>query len=945
MILMLPSQSLVLNAYAVLVGQTPGNAALAEHQAYITANGEAGYKTALNNIFANYTTASLATTLLANLGLGSVFTQADAEAYLTQNASNRVAAMMDLASALYNYAGDDAGIVAAKTTYSASIESSYNYSIDTANTTGTTLTGDVVSGGQTFTLTASADTLSPTSATAAYKTSAGDDTFRAPTDGFLGTADYIDAGGGTDTLTATIIANSQTIAPVTKNLENITLTITAVDAKTTTFDATDVTGATTVTIKGAGAVSMAGSDELITVSNLAKTTTLGIEGGTASTGVTASEITATFASAAAADTQKVAISTLGKVGVLTLSTAETVEITATGTGTTGANAIGSLAATAVKTLNIKGAGDLTIAASDLAAAVTINASTSTGVIAFTGETAATSTTFTGGSGNTTVTTASTGTVAITTGAGNDTVDVSAGNSTGSINVGAGDNEVKVGASSNVTTADTITAGSGTADTITVSDTAINATTKTNLTKGITGFEYVKTTATAEVTVDFNALSTWNTVIVAGASGATGAVAATAGNASIAATIENADSLVVAAARVGQAGGVAADTSGVDTSAVGGNGITLTPKLDGGANAATLKFIGNAYVTGGAGGASAGSAGGSDVAGAGGVGLSADTIESLSIEVVGTNATGVAADTVTIAGGAGGAATDSGDVAGAAGSSVVVEDNATITITDSLLGATAAVYNNLNLGTVIGTNVIINASTFHGVLTATAASGNVQITGGSGKDVLTGGAGIDTINGGSGADTITGGDGADILTGGAGRDAFVIGTAGHSDTTNYDTIADFGKVTIVATATEVGEMDDIADFQSATLGKGGAEADLLQLAATATLGGAQTATDVSGAGGDLAGKTVTAVESAKGIITVSGADAALVNTLAEWAGIANIMAVANGDVVAFEFDSNTYVFQQAAGGDDLIQLTGVTGVTGITLINGAVASAVGDIFVL
>lgn len=801
--------------------------------------------------------------------------------------------------------------------------------------------------GQTFTLTAGADTLDPNNATAANKTTSGDDTFRAPTDGFLTSADFINAGAGTDTLTASITAASQTIAPSLTSVENITLTITAADTKTTTFDATDVTGATTVTIKDASSVSSddyTTPDELITVSNLVVGTTLGIVGGSGTvTGSTASAISATFASAAAADTQKVAISSKGTVGLLTLATAETVEITATGTGTTGANTIEQLAATAVKTLNIKGAGDLTIGASDLSATITVNASTATGEIAFTGETAATSTTFTGGSGNTTVTTATTGTVAITTGAGDDTVDVSGGNSTGTISVGEGANEVKVGASSNVTTADTITAGSGTADTITVSDTAINATTKTNLAKGISGFEVVKTTATAEVAIDFNALSTWNTVIVAGASGATAAVAATAGTASIAATIENTDALVVAAARVGQAGGVASgNTAGVETSEVGGNGITLTPKLDAGANAATLKFIGNADVTGGAGGASAGSGGGSDVAGAGGVGLSASTIETLNIEVAGTNATGVAADTVTIAGGAGGAATDSGDVAGAAGSTVVVGANATINITDSLYGADAAVYNNLNLGTVIGTNVIIDASTFHGVLTVTAADGNVQITGGSGKDVLTGGDGIDTIVGGAGADIITGGAGADVLTGGTGRDSFTIVTEGHSGATTYDTIADFGKVTIATSTTETAAMSSVSAFQATATAKGGAAADMLDVEGTATLAVAATGTDVSA--GVTGGGTISGAITAKGIVTVTGAQSANVDTLAEWVAVTKIMTAA-GNAAAFEFGGNTYVFTEGAGTDDLVQLTGVTGVTGITLLGSSVAAAVGDIFVL
>ena len=105
---------------------------------------------------------------------------------------------------------------------------------------------------------------------------------------------------------------------------------------------------------------MSASDEKITVSNLLTTATIGIVGGTAYTGTTASEIAVTFTDARAADTQKIGISAKGQVGILTLSTAETAEITATGSGVSGSNTIGSLVATAVKTLNIKGTGDLSI---------------------------------------------------------------------------------------------------------------------------------------------------------------------------------------------------------------------------------------------------------------------------------------------------------------------------------------------------------------------------------------------------------------------------------------------------------------------------------------------------------------------------------------------------------------------------------------------------------
>ena len=139
---------------------------------------------------------------------------------------------------------------------------------------------------QSWWLTEGADTLDPLNATVAMKTTAGDDTFRAPANNFLASTDYIDGGAGNDTLVASVTAAGQTLAPVLKNIENITLTIAATNEKTTTFNAVDTTGATTISIKDAGAVGATYttlvSDERITVSNLAKTTTLGIIGGTES---------------------------------------------------------------------------------------------------------------------------------------------------------------------------------------------------------------------------------------------------------------------------------------------------------------------------------------------------------------------------------------------------------------------------------------------------------------------------------------------------------------------------------------------------------------------------------------------------------------------------------------------------------------------------------------
>ena len=214
MILILPSQATVLNAYAVLVGMTPGYAAFKDHQAYIAATSTAGYKSALEGLFAATSTASLATTMLTNLGLSTAFTQAQAEAFLAANTGNRVGAMIDLASALYVYAGADAGLLAAKAAYVNAIDTSYAYSNNSANVNGAAWIG---TGGQTVSLTTGFDNLMG---------SALADVFLARTVGnsnTLNDRDMVDGGAGNDTLFVDFTALGTSITPVLKNIETVVI--------------------------------------------------------------------------------------------------------------------------------------------------------------------------------------------------------------------------------------------------------------------------------------------------------------------------------------------------------------------------------------------------------------------------------------------------------------------------------------------------------------------------------------------------------------------------------------------------------------------------------------------------------------------------------------------------------------------------------------------------
>ncbi|MCX5875949.1 MAG: hypothetical protein NT087_06600 [Deltaproteobacteria bacterium] len=397
MILMLPSQSLVLNAYAVLVGQTPGHTALTEHGDYIAANGEAAYKTALNNIFASYTTAELATSMLTNLGLSSVFSQAEAVTFLT-GATNRVSAMMDLANALYHYNGSDAAIVAAKTTYVAAVEGSYNYSTDTTHVSGTTLTGSVASGGQTLTLTTAAD-----SGAAFTGTANGDNYVGTIATGgttTLNAGDVLNAGSGTDTLTLSIAGTggSTTAGIVLTSIENIVLSNYSSGAGDS-INLAQATGVAKISVIGSSA---AGDTSFTNVAGIV----------TAEMGGGAGDLSITYADAAvtgSADAQTLNLTgqTAGSfnvTGTTNTKGVETLNISSRSSANT--LSINDAVTATIATINVTGDQDLTLTeggtdADD--AVATINAGTFTGKLVVTTGSIAHNMSITGGTANDTIT--------------------------------------------------------------------------------------------------------------------------------------------------------------------------------------------------------------------------------------------------------------------------------------------------------------------------------------------------------------------------------------------------------------------------------------------------------------------------------------------------------------------------------------------------------------
>ena len=218
------------------------------------------------------------------------------------------------------------------------------------------------------------------------------------------------------------------------------------------------------------------------------------------------------------------------------------------------------------------------------------------------------------------------------------------------------------------------------------------------------------------------------------------------------------------------------------------------------------------------------------------------------------------------------------------------------------------------------SIVVNASSFGPGVTVTGTSGNDSITGSNVDDNLSGGASADTISGGTGNDIINGGAGADTLTGGAGDDEFDYFTAG--------------------TSTEA-SMDKITDYQAAAANADNDKIDIITGAAGANSTAIDVKSAIAGGGGS---ETVTASVT-NGVVTLSGSDAGLINTLSEWIDAVSVDGVikkAGNDAdavgaIAFQLNGNTYLVESNDTSNNnaanvsianVIELTGLTGVNAV-----------------
>lgn len=273
----------------------------------------------------------------------------------------------------------------------------------------------------------------------------------------------------------------------------------------------------------------------------------------------------------------------------------------------------------------------------------------------------------------------------------------------------------------------------------------------------------------------------------------------------------------------------------------------------------------------------------------------------------------------------------------AATKVVVSGNNGLTLTNTgntaitTFDASGVVGNSTSTAVDTAANLGVTFTSANVTTTAT-----VTITGGAGNDTLTGAAAKDTINGGAGADVVGGGLGVDTITVGEGRDIVVVnstaGTSTDSGTAAFDSVTGFKVSEVISTAVD---LSTNALFQAATAG--GVNASLLNLdvdaaAADQAITIEPTATN---ANGQAVGVTYSV--SARGILTLGGTGASAVDTLAEWLTEASAVAATLGDILAFEFGGDTYVFVENAAQDVLVKLVGVTGATGLVEVSAATTS--------
>jgi len=305
--------------------------------------------------FSSATDATVATTLLTNLGLSSVEGLNNwVAAQLTAAGSNKGAKVVELLNGFAQMTSD-ATYGAAATAFNTKVDAALALSQTTGNAGGTfSAVGVVVNTDSTFTLSTDVDT----------KTGgAGNDTFNA-TSTTLTAGDTLNGGAGADTLAITLNGN-----PGAAELSGVE-TVNARLVSNSTVDAALWTGVTAVNV---GTTSIADTTLTVTGSEFGTTYTM------ASGKVNGLSVTYADGSGTA-DTAKLS---LGGLGSSTSDAAITVTANTTEAATistSGTNYVDLTLGTAAKTVTITGSGANYVDLITSATSTTVDASANTGVL-------------------------------------------------------------------------------------------------------------------------------------------------------------------------------------------------------------------------------------------------------------------------------------------------------------------------------------------------------------------------------------------------------------------------------------------------------------------------------------------------------------------------------------------------------------------------------------
>jgi hypothetical protein len=929
--------------------------------------------------YTNALTAGTYTQASIMLNILNGATGTDATAVVNKlSAASRYTTALDLTAEILAYDGTTAASSAR--TFLATIDS-ITTATDAAVTAAVASMVAAVSAvsGQTYTLTTGLDSITGTT---------GNDTITALVDGTtaanttIGAADTINGGAGTDVLN--VVYQGGAIAGIpAASISNVeTVNIRAVGTGA-------VTAVNMSLIPGVTAVNTDRSTQDVTVTNLASGASAGVIGdGTVTNGA----FNPGYVAAATAGTLN--ISGGATAGAITMSGTGLTSQTVNSTGAT--NVIGALTLAATDTsLTVNATTKLTTGAltNTTAAALTTLTVTGAGAVSFGStalESAVTKIDASGNSGGLTVALGTAATQAVTGSTGNDVITTGIVLTTGSVNAGTGTDTLNLG--TNVAHANTasLAAKYTNFETLRVNGTfdasliaGINAIELSGATNAITNLSATQAAAvtaradigattltlttasgtsdvlsitmgtglTTAAATDAAALTitgfeTLNLTTAAGPTAATGADRTSLITAAIVDTSLTAINLKGTAFNLSDIATTKAVT--IDGSALTGDGASTVLGLTvAGSAIAGSTITGSAFkdqFTIGAEGSTYNGGAGNDtftastavmtadgvtdvtvIGGAGTDTLTLTTVSAVTDNIF-TNVTGMEKLTTTATSALSytglGAAAKAAFADGLTITSGTLADNATYTVGTGLYDkAVTLTLVSSGDGATTADNIAITTGSAADTISVTAASW-VGAAGAAGLLSVSTGAGNDTISVSTGTLLAVTGTAPVIITGGTGADTitavgvnaatgltptFVI-AAGDSTVSAYDSITGF----------------DMADGSLLSSTLDFASVGLTAYAATAPTG-------------YTAAQLTVAVSSA-GLVTFAGTSASGLTLADKIAAVQSVVITTAGDSALFTDGSNSYVFNNNATADSLVQLVGITG-TSLVTTNATTAGAI------